>query len=70
MLDEFLEYPNTEDGLIPMNELKHAQDHFRAILDIIYNKQPLKNIHWHLNEVASVLDLEDELKELDLGEQS
>ncbi len=65
MLDDFLEYPDCSEEFVSMNEIKHAQEHFKAVLDIIYGKQPLNNIHWHLNEIASVLDLENELKELE-----
>lgn len=69
MLDEFLEYPDAQEGFVSENEIKHAKDHFEAILDMLYKKKSIKEMHWHLEEVASVLHLENELKELDLGEE-
>jgi hypothetical protein len=67
MLDEFLEYPDTSDGFVSANEIQHAKDHFEAVLDMLYKKKSIQEMHAHLEEIAAVLGLEDELKELDEG---
>lgn len=68
MLDEFLEYPEVGDDLLSINETKHIKDHFIAIMEIIHGKRPLPEIHKHLEEIAAVLDLENELNEIE-GEE-
>lgn len=73
MLDEFLEYPDCkdfQDNFVSENEIKHLESHFSKILDMIYNKKSIREMHWHLEEIASILRLESELKKFDEGEES